>query len=177
MNPKEEEILNVIINYFKENNTMPTRRYLQKRFGYKSINSITQYLLSLEKQSYLKRNSESKLVLNNHMMPYQDNLKIIKIINTNRFIKLFLNKRKKYMAYKINNNYFNNIGIIKNDLLIIEITDKIKPNNLGLFIIDGKYRIMQYNYRDGFYLLMDNEELILNKIKIVGKVIQIIRKL
>ena len=86
-------------------------------------------------------------------------------------------KNKKYLAYKIHHDYFNNQGIIKNDTLIIEETKKIKPNDFGLFLIDNKYRIMKYNYQDGFYILSDWEEILLNRIKIIGKVIMIERKL
>ena len=91
----------------------------------------------------------------------------------NKYINIILNKNKKYLAYKINNNYFNNIGILKNDILVIEVNKRLKPSDLGLFIIDKKYRIMKYNYKDGFYLLSDNEEILLNKVNIIGKVIMI----
>ena len=95
----------------------------------------------------------------------------------NSIINLFLDKRKSYVAFKIHNDYFTNIGIMKNDILIIEKNKRIKKNNLGLFIIDKKYRIMKYDYKDGFYILKDNEEILLNRVKIIGKVIMIERKL
>ena len=177
MKEKEEEIFKEIINYFKDNKTMPTRRYLQRKLNYKSINSITQYFKSLEKQNYLIRNTANKFIINDYIK-LDDNLKTIKVINTkNDYLHIIINKNKKYLAYKIHHDYFNNQGIIKNDTLIIEETKKIKPNDFGLFLIDNKYRIMKYNYQDGFYILSDWEEILLNRIKIIGKVIMIERKL
>ena len=178
MNEKEEILLEEIVNYVKENNYMPTRRFLQKKLGFKSVNSITYYINLLIEHNYLKRNSDGKLTIDISGINYQKSLKTIKIINMNdASISLFLNKKKNYVAFKIHNNYFNNLGIIKNDILIIEKNKQIKKNNLGLFIIDKKYRIMKYDYKDGFYILNDNEEILLNRVKIIGKVIMIERKL
>ena len=170
MNKKEEQILNEIIKYVRDNSIMPTMRYLQKKLLFKSVNSITQYIKSLEKQNYLKRNTLGKLILNNYNE--NTNIKVIKIINTrNDYIHLLLNKNEKYFAYKLHNEFFNNIGLFRNDILIIKKTNKLKNNNLGLFIIDNKYRVMKYKFKDGFYILKDTEELLLNKVKILGKVI------
>ena len=178
MKEKEEMILKEIIEYFKNNKRMPTMRYLQTKMNYKSINSITWYLNSLEKQGYLERNKENKLILNNSSENYNTGLKRIKIINMyNKYINLVMNKNKKYFAYKINNDYFNELGIIKKDILIIENNKKLYNGDLGLFIVDNKYRIMIYQYKDGFYLLKDKEELLLYKVNILGKVIAIERKL
>lgn len=177
MNEKEEKILEEIINYYKENKVMPTRRYLQKVFNFKSVNSITKYIKSLEEQNYLIRNKDNKIILNKYTNE-NTNLKTITIINmNNKHINLILDKNKKYIAYKIHNNYFNNIGILRNDILVIEINKRLKPNDLGLFIIDKEYRIMRYNYKDGFYLLSDKENVLLNKVNTIGKVIMIERKL
>ena len=178
MNSQEEKILKEIIKYAIENHRMPTMRYLQNRLCFKSVNSITMYIKSLEHQNYLTRNNEGKLILNNGSEKYNDNLKTIKIINANnKFVQVILNKNKKYVAYQMHNNFFESIGIFKEDTLIVENKKELKNNDLGLFIIDNKYRIMKYNYEDGFYLLKDNEEVILHKVKIIGKVILIERKL
>ena len=177
MNQKEEEILEEIVSYYNKNKAMPTFRYLQKGFNFKSVNSITRYIKSLEQQHYLIRNNNNKVILSEYS-GNNTNLKTINVINmNNKYINIILNKNKKYLAYKINNNYFNNMGILKNDILVIEINKRLKPSDLGLFIIDKKYRIMKYNYKDGFYLLSDNEEILLNKVNIIGKVIMIERKL
>jgi SOS-response transcriptional repressor LexA len=174
MKEKEEIILEEIINYVKKNSRMPTFRYLQKKLNYKSVNSITRYITSLLNNNYLMRNEDGKIILNNYINNYQKNLKAIKVINmNNKYIHLLLNKEDNYLAYKINNNYFSKKGILKNDILIIKKNKKMKDNDLGLFIIDNNYRVMKYGYKDGFYILRDNEELLLNKVKILGKVVMV----
>lgn len=178
MNKKEEELLQEIVNYVNENNYMPTRRYLQIKLGYKSVNSITYYINKLIKQNYLKKNTDGKIVIDKSGINYQKELKTIRVINTrDTYIRLFLNKSYKYVAYKIHNEYFNNIGILRNDILIVQKNRKLYVDDIALFIIDKKYRVMKYNYKDGFYLLTDNEEILLNRVKIIGKVIGIERKL
>ena len=177
MSEKEEELLKEIVNYVKENKVMPTRRILQRKLNYKSVNSITQYIKSLENKNYLKRNLHNKLILDDSAMLYNYSLRTIKIINTNNYVNLVLNKNKNYIAFKIHNNYLNSSKIYKNDILIIEIKKSLKNNDIGLFIIDNKYRVMKYNYLDGFYILEDNEKLLLSKVIIIGKVIMIERKL
>ena len=178
MTEKEEDILREIINYVRENKIMPTRRYLQKKLNYKSVNSISQYIKKLEQKNYLRRNDENKLILDNSASFYQVSLRKIKVINrTNDYVNLIINNKKDYVAYKITNEFFKENGIFINDILIIERKKELKKNDIGLFIIDQKYRIMRYNYKDGFYILKDNELLLLSKVKIIGKVIIIERKL
>ncbi len=177
MTEKEEVVLKEIINYYKTNKTMPTYRYLLKTLGFKSLNSIAQYLKSLEKKSYLIKNNHGKLVLNS-CIQNNSNSKRIQVINCkNQFISLILNKKKNYLAYQIKNNYFKDFGIIKDDYLIIELKKKLHDNDLGLFIIDNKYQVLQHQYKDGFYILKSNQEIILHRINLIGKVIYIERKI
>ena len=63
MNSNEEKILEMIVNYVKENNYMPTRRFLQKKLGFKSVNSITYYINLLIEHNYLKKNNYGKLLI------------------------------------------------------------------------------------------------------------------
>lgn len=173
MTEKEEIIFKIIIEYVKENNTMPSRRFIQRKLNFKSINSITQYFKSLEKKGYLKH-VKHKYIIGNSI--YDSGLKKIKIINLkNSEIEVILNKKKNYIGYKLNNNYFRKSHLLKNDILIIEKKNALHEGDLGLFIIDNNYRIMTYNYKDGFFLLSDNETIYLNHVKIIGKVIKIIR--
>ena len=178
MTNKEEILLKEIKKYFNKNKTMPTIRYLQKKLVYKSTNSIFRLLGKLKDKGYLTKNENNKLIINNSLLNYNNNLKKIKIINRkNSYVNIILNYKNDYLAYQINNNYFKKDGIIKNDILVIQINKKISNNEIGLFIINNKYRIMKYNYLDGFYILKDKEEIILNKIKVIGKVILIERKI
>ena len=178
MNNNEKKIFTEIIYYFKKNMVMPSIRYLQNKFNYKSPTSISQYLISLEKQNYLTRNEKNQLVINYIFLSHCTSLIKIKILNTaNKYVYIVADNRKKYYAYKINNTNFIKDGILKNDILIAEKNKKILKNNLGLFFIDNHYCIMKYDYKDGFYILKDNDTIILNKVIIIGKIILIQRKI
>lgn len=175
MTEKEEKVLKEIQKFYKENKLMPTIRYLKERLKYKSNYSIQLYLKKLEQENYLIRNN-NKLILN-ELINNNPNAKTIKIINTKEEISIILNKRKKYLAYKIKSNDFQEDMIKKGDIVIIECKKKINNNDLGLFIIDHEYQIMKYFYKDGFHILKGKNELILNKIKLIGKVILVERKI
>ena len=178
MNKKEEKVLKEIICYFNKNKRMPTIRYLQEVFSYKSTNSIFRIIKKLEKDGYLIRNKFNKLVMSDSLLNYDNNLKTVRIINRkDKYVNIILNKKKNYLAYQINNNYFKNNGLIKNDIAVIQIDKKISNNSIGLFIIDNKYRLMKYRCLDGFYILSVKEDIILNKINLIGKVILIERKI
>ena len=151
MTNKEEQVFKIIIDYIKENGNTPSFRYIQKSLKYKSINSITQYLKSLENKGYIKKNNH-KISINNTII-YNKNIKRIKIINmNNKYIELALNYKKNYLAYKINHNYFSKISILKNDILVFQKSKKIRDNDIGLFIIDNKYRVMKYQNKDVNYV-------------------------
>lgn len=176
MTEKEEQIYQQITIYYQENKVMPSVRELQKILGYKSPNSIYQIIKQLENKSYLKRNNHNKTVLVDNPILEPTEFVTIKVVNTKETLIFNLNIRKRYISYKIKNNYFNDLYIKKMDYLIIEKTNKLDDNDLGLFIINKKYRIMQYFYKDGFYILKDNEIITLYRVRIIGKVVGVYRK-
>ena len=176
MNNNEQLILKKIYEYIRKNGYMPSYRYLQQELGYKSHNSISQYIKSLERKGYFERNNIGKLVLN-YCFLNKYFIVNIKIINTkHQYLPYIVNDNNQYIAYMIKKNCFYDDNIIKNDILIIKRTDKLNNNDYGLFIIDEKYRLMKYKYNNGFYILNDDEEIILNKVKTIGKVVAVERK-
>ena len=153
---------------------MPSLRYLQNLLNYKSHNSILQFIKSLEKKNYLIRKN-NKLILNNNYEYFNTGLKILKIINDRNEIKIILNSKNDYLAFKVKNNKLNKFNILKDDILIIMRKKKIKNKELGLFLINNNYEIYKYVYLDGFHILESDKILYLNKINLIGKVIQIKR--
>ena len=173
----EERVLSEIIKYYKTNKLMPSIRFLQNKLNVQSTNTIYYYLNKLEKDGYLVRNTFNQRIINDNYEEFNNGLKYLKVINSNEIVKLILNKNKDYLAYKAKNNYLLNEHIMKNDILIIEKRNKLKNNDLGLFIINKEYTIKKYYYQDGFYILKDQSEIILNNPIIIGKVILIERKI
>ena len=95
------------------------------------------------------------------------------VINTKKMIDINIDNNT--ILYQIKNSFFTEYAINKNDYLIINTNIEIKNNELGLFLINNKYRIMKYTYIDGYYILEDNEREILYEIKIIGKVVGVYR--
>lgn len=177
MNKKTKEILNVIIDYYNNNKTMPSIRYLMRIVNIKSTSTIHYHLNKLEKNGYLKRNRFNNRILSENYEYLKNGLKIIEVINAHDKIKIIIDDNKDYVAFKVKDNLLKEEGIIKEDILIIEKTNKLKNNDIGLFIINNKYYVMKYFYQDGFYILESDIKRFYNKIKIIGKVVYLERKI
>ena len=77
----------------------------------------------------------------------------------------------------MNNNYLKTDNILKNDYLIIKNTKSLKNNDIGLFKYDDNYHVMKYEFSNGFYILYNEKEKdILNKVQVLGKVVELQRK-
>ena len=175
MTNKEQEVLKQIEKYYNENGYMPSIRYIQKINNYKSPNSIYKIFKSLQNKGYLTNdNHKKKLIIINSF--FKEKIKCIKVINTNEVLYLNLIDNKDYLAFKIKKNHFNHLFIKKDDYLIIEKKNKLTNGDLGLFYFNDYYRVMIYQYQDGFYILNDNTQEVLYKVKIIGKIIEIYRR-
>ena len=177
MSEKAKKILEVIIDYYNNNKLMPSIRYLMDKVNIKSTSTIHYHLNKLEEKGYLKRNKLNKRVLSKNYNKIENELQIINVINDKDTIKIIIDDNKDYIAFKIKDNLLEKKGIIKDDILIIEKTNKLKNNDLGLFKINNKYYVMKYFYQDGFYILESDIKRFYNKIKIIGKVIYLERKI
>ena len=177
MNNKEQEILNIIINYYKKNQLMPSIRFIKDKIHANSTNTVYYYLNKLEEKKYIKRNSQNKRILNKYYNDSINELKIIKTANSYETVNIILNTKKECMAYKIKNNKFQDNHIIKDDILIIEKGKVLNNNDLGLFLINNKYCIKKYFYQDGFFILEDDKQEVFNYVNIIGKVISVERKI
>lgn len=169
LSEKEERVLITIEKYIKKNNYSPTIRELCNLLNYKSTKTIYRYIKKLQEKNYLnyEKNKKRSIIVNNLI-----NHKLF-IINTKKSININFNQHT--IIYQIKNDFFQEYSIKKGDYLMINTKRKIKNNELGLFIINKKYRIMKYNYLDGYFILQDSEQEILNKVNLVGTVIGIYR--
>ena len=169
LNEKEKKVLAAIQMYIKKNNISPTIRELCEILNYKSTKTIYKYLNSLKKKNFLSyQNNKKRSIIVNHYIKRQ-----IMVINTKKMIDINIDNNT--ILYQIKNSFFTEYAINKNDYLIINTNIEIKNNELGLFLINNKYRIMKYTYIDGYYILEDNEREILYEIKIIGKVVGVYR--
>ena len=95
MNNKEQEILNIIINYYKKNQLMPSIRFIKDKIHANSTNTVYYYLNKLEEKKYIKRNSQNKRILNKYYNDSINELKIIKTANSYETVNIILNTKKR----------------------------------------------------------------------------------
>lgn len=163
LNDKEKRVLEAINEYIKEHEYSPTIRDLCQILGYKSTKTIWTYLHKLQEKKLInyKHNKKRNITLNKINSP-------LIAINTSEKLTLL---NKECVIYHVKSNFLKEFNILKNEYLIIDTSKCPKNNQLGLFIINNEYRIMKFNYKDGYYILNDNETEILHKVNIIGKVV------
>ena len=166
MTEKEEAIYTTIKNFIERNNYSPTVRELCIILGYKSTKSVYYYLQILKNKNIINYQVHKKRSIS-IFVPEK------KTINNNKPFKFLLNSSD--VIIQIKNNYFKENSICYGDYLIINTIKKIKNNNLGLFLINNKYRVMRYKNIDNYYILEDKETLILYTVKLIGVVEQVYR--
>lgn len=171
---KKEEIFKEIINYYENNLSMPTIRYLMNKFEYHSTNIVYKYLKKLEEEQYLVRNINNQLVLNKK---YTTNIKEIPIINSQDKIKIFLEKDRDYLGYLVKDNHLIKNNIIKKDILIIEKGSKPPINGMALFNINNTYIIGNYELKDNFFIIDYENTVICDISSYIGKVILLERNI
>lgn len=163
LNDKEKRVLEAINEYIKEHEYSPTIRDLCQILGYKSTKTIWTYLHKLQEKKLInyKHNKKRNITLNKINSP-------LIAINTSEKLTLL---NKECVIYHVKSNVLKEFNILKNEYLIVDTSKRPKNNQLGLFIINNEYRIMKFNYKDGYYILNDNETEILHKVNIIGKVV------
>lgn len=174
----KEKVLNVINNYYKETNFMPSIREVQRIIKSNYHNNVYKIFKQLEEDGILIHNKNKR----KWCLASKTNETIkVKVLNEEHYIYID-NDKDNYIVYKMDNNNFKDVNILKNDYLIIKRTKNLNNYDIGLFKYNDEYHIMNYLFLDGFYMLSDNKNKeVLHKIKIMGKVIglqrnQIIKK-
>ena len=174
----KEKVLKVITSYYKETNFMPSIREVQKIIHSNNHNCVYKIFKQLENDGVLIHDKNKRKWC---LAEKNDETLKIKVLNEDHYVYID-NDKDNYTVFKMDNNNFKDSNILKNDYLIIKKTDNLKNYDLGLFKYNDEYHIMNYIFLDGFYMLSDNKNKeVLNKIKIIGKVIglqrnQIIKK-
>lgn len=167
----KKKVLKIIYKYYEENNVMPSIREIQEILKYKHHNSIYTAFRQLERDGILIH-TKRKWSLKNPL----EEIKKIKVLNEDHYIYID-NIIDDYYVFKMNNNYLKTDNILKNDYLIIKNTKSLKNNDIGLFKYDDNYHVMKYEFSNGFYILYNEKEKdILNKVQVLGKVVELQRK-
>ena len=177
---KQNHFYEIIINYYKKNHTLPNINTIKKITNYKSYNSLHKYLNILEKNNYLKYNHEKKeisylkgMINNNHILkiPYIDQEKYFQIEDS------LLKKDEDYYIFKVADNNLNNLGINKNNLVIIEKSKIYANNDIVLIKQKNKYHLYKCQKKDEFIRLINDIKSIniITTNILIGKVVLIIK--
>lgn len=177
---KQEIFLNLIINYYKTNESYPTTGELVKLSEYKSYDTIRKYLHILESKNYIKLDDRKKRIIYIKDNIVKDDMIKIPFINKKEYFSLskkMLKDNKKYVAIRLPNNKLNSLFLKNGDILIIEKSKIRLDNKLVLVKIDGKYHVLKYNKKDGFIHLFSDKNyyLLKNNEPIIGKVVLMFR--
>ena len=169
----KEKVLNVIYDYYKDTNFMPSIREVKEIMHCNNHNNIYKIFRRLEEDGILIHNRNKRKWC---LAKTKDETIKVPVINEESYIYVDNNK-DNYAVYKMDNNNLRNDNIMKNDYLIIKRTKELKNYDIGLFKYNNEYHIMKYILLDGFYMLSDNKRKeVLSKVKIIGKVIGLQRK-
>ncbi|ANP79329.1 hypothetical protein A134_23225 [Vibrio crassostreae 9CS106] len=60
-------VLQFMVEFFNDNDSLPTTEQVAKNFGWNSNNSAYQHIKALERDGYLKRNNVNGLMFNREM--------------------------------------------------------------------------------------------------------------
>ena len=176
---KQQFFYELIINYYKENHEFPNINILKKITNYKSYNSIYKYLNVLEKNKYLKYDHNKKEITYLKGTINKNQLLLIPYINKNKYFQIdrcILNNKNDYYIYKVPNNNLNNLGIYKNNLVIIEKNKIDIDNKIILLKQKSYYTLYKCQKKDEFIRLTNMQKSfnIVTTKEIIGHVVVII---
>lgn len=176
----QEDFFNLIKDFYKEKEELPTLNELLKLSNYKSYNSIYKYLNILENKGYLTFDKSRKQVSFINGVLENKKFILVPIINKDSYLyldKKLFKEKGNFFAFKLSNNSLESFFIKKGDILIVKQDNHYLDNKLVVVKIDKRLNVYKYSKKDGFcHLENDLDTLILNNEKrIMGKIILIIR--
>lgn len=179
---KQKKFLDYIINYKEEHEIWPTYREIADEFGFKSPNSVTQNLKSLQKKGYLYKTEENEYELHAKYEkkrnksryfdeePTYGGIPVKGIISAGYLQEaveanlgsitlqhLFPNLHKLF-ALRVSGQSMKDARIYDGDFVLL-IDDDIKDGDIGAIMYDGQTSLKRIYYGpNGLRLEPANEE-------------------
>lgn len=148
---KQESILIFIKKYIAKNEYPPTVREIANAVNLSSPATVHVHLKNLIEKGYIKRNKKNHRILellvpNEFETVISDEISITLFQNNKRnssfkILKSSISKYKNVIAFKMDNDSMQNIGILKNDILIFHTNNDIKDNDIILTKIDKVFSV------------------------------------
>jgi repressor LexA len=200
---KQRKVFNYLVDYIKNTKNSPTLDEIQDFLGAKSVNSVIQYLDSLEKKSLIirhkgvKRNIEivDKNKLENIggceiiTIPVFasvgcDNLNVIATENTDEFLdidKRIINSKNRFFAVRAVGFSMKDAGVSDGDLVLIEETQDVNSGDKVVVVVGDVVTMKRIEKKDGFIVLYPESKdpvykpiVLKDDFKIIGKVVCVI---
>ena len=175
---KQQNFLNLILNFYEVNKILPTIRDLKDITKYKSYNTIYKYLKSLEsKNMIIYDNTRKQITYINKTIKRNDVIQIPFISQTNYFN--LKNIDADCFILTIRDNNLKSFGIYLDDQVVIKKELTHLKNKFVMIKDDFGYKIYKYEKKGTFhYLINDKEELIFENTNIIlGKVVSLFRNM
>ncbi len=203
LTPRQKDIFDFIIKYCHSNSKPPTFREIGEQFDIKSTNGVKSFLVALEKKGFLKVLPRiSRGIQISTEISEQDLSDVVKVpvlgtvaagrpilaeenysgsLNVDQSI---VGRNRSVFALKVRGDSMTGVGIMPNDMVIVQQTKEIKNGDIVVAIIDFDATVKRFR-KDGnrIFLEAENENyppIILepdrNDLQIAGKVIAVLRK-
>jgi repressor LexA len=200
---KQERVLTLINNYFRNNGQSPKISELREMLGVRSLRTVTQYLEILERKGFIYRDKHSKRGIRIFSqkkdidsqvvtMPVFasagcDNQTILAEPIHDEYISVSQNflgdKIDKLVAIRAIGDSMIEAGINNGDTVLVEKTDQVKNGDMTVAIIDDIAIIKRVFFTDNAVILnpaskdKSYKPIIMRRdFKIFGKVIDIVKK-
>lgn len=200
---KQQNVFEIILKYFKENNQSPTISELAKILKVSSSRTVTQYLESLAKKGYIHRdryNQRGIVLVRKESYVYPktiqihvsgfagcDNQSIIANPIYDEYVSVsneILKKIKgELMAIMAVGKSMTAAGIDDGDIVLVEKTEQVKNNDRVLVVVDDTAVIKRINSTANSVVLNPDSKddgykpIVMEKdFKVFGKVVEVIKK-
>lgn len=197
LSPKQQALYSKIQAYFKEHEQSPTLEELKGFINVSSINTVVQYLKTLEQKGYIVRRKHAKrnIELRNEDTQYStatvsipvlasvgcDDLSVFASEQHDEFIevdKKILGNRKDVIAVRAVGDSMNDADIDDGDYVLIEPTDHANNGDTVAVIVGDMVTIKKLEKHENIMVLRPQSKdpkyksiILSNDSKIAGKVI------
>jgi len=189
---KERKVFEFIKNYVDENNYAPTVRDIQEEFGLKSTSTAHRYIITLSEKGLLERENNCNRAIRIKGYKTSTTVPVVGTVTAGQpitaieyidsYLTLSLDRKfsGKLFALKVRGESMINIGIFDGDTVIVEQTDVASNGDVVVALVnDDEATVKTFYKEDGHYRLQPEndtmEPIIVNEVKILGKVVALMR--
>lgn len=192
---RQQEVLNFISDFTKENTYPPTVREIGTHFGI-SLRAVQDHIAALQKKGYLsqsqKRARSLTVTQNKANLPFVSKVPVLGTVaagkpllseeNLDGYVNLtepFVRPGKTYFALRVRGQSMINAGILEGDLAVIEQAQTAVDGQIVVAVIDNAITLKRfYKESDRVKLQPENpafEPIYSRDVKIVGTLSNIVR--